>query len=261
MLETVKRIVLDAAKIMTEGDYAVHEKGFANFVTDKDVAVESFIRARIAKDIPDAGFVGEEEEVAAGALSKRYTAVVDPIDGTTNFIRSYRLSVISIALLEYGKPYIGVVYNPYSGELFCAERGKGATLNGVPIHTSDRPLRESIFLTAWCTYYKQYAEPCFAISKAVYPHIADIRRFGVCAYELCTLAAGRSELYFEILLFPWDFAAAQLILTEAGGFIETLDGAPVYNRPQPLLAANTKENFDYLKGVVKAHLPAVPYDL
>ncbi|MBQ6893217.1 MAG: inositol monophosphatase [Clostridia bacterium] len=260
MLNTIISIVKEAAKIMTGGEYTVTEKGAANYVTDKDVAVERFLNEEITKAFPDIGFVGEEEDFSADALSREYTAVVDPIDGTMNFTRDMNLSVISVAILKNGKPHVGVVYNPFTNEMFTAERGKGAFLNGKQIHVSDRGLKSACFFTAWSTYRKDLARACFEISEEVYYDTCDIRRLGVCALELSYMAAGRGELYFEIRLFPWDFAAAQLILTEAGGYIGTIDfDEPIYTRPQPIIAANSKENFDYLTEKVKKYVPHIPY--
>ena len=260
MLHTVVSIVSEAAKIL-QGAYTVTEKGAANFVTDKDIAVENFLKQALSSAFPGIGFIGEEGDASADALQKEYTAVVDPIDGTMNFTRDLSLSVISVAILKCGKPYIGVVLNPYTNELFTAEAGKGAFLNGARIHVSDRGLAESCFFTAWSTYKKEFAKACFDISQDIYYDTCDIRRLGVCAYELCCLAAGRGELYFEIRVFPWDFAAAQLIVTEAGGVIGTIGSdAPIYTRPQPILAANSKENYAYLKEKVQKHVPVIPYE-
>ncbi len=261
MLKKTIEIVKEAAKIMTDGNYTVTEKSAANYVTDKDVAVEKFLRSEITKAFCGIGFIGEEEDFSASALDCEYTAVVDPIDGTMNFTRDMNLSVISVAILKRGKPYIGVVFNPFTDELFYAEKGNGAYLGDKKIHVSNRGLKSACFFTAWSTYKKELARACFEISEEVYYDTCDIRRLGVCALELCYMAAGRGELYFEIRLFPWDFAAAQLILTEAGGYVGTIDyDEPVYTRPQPLVAANTKENFDYLMKKVKKYIPHIPYE-
>ena len=261
MLETIKQIVLAAARLMIDGKFAVKTKDSpANLVTDKDVAVEQFLKEALEKAIPHIGFVGEEGPAQSGALQAEYTAVVDPIDGTMNFVRGIPLSVISVAVLKQGMPYIGVVYNPYTSELFYAKRGGGAYLCGRPIRVSARPLGEACFFTAWSLYKKEFAAPCFDLCRDIYYEIGDIRRLGVCALELCYLAAGRGELYFEIRVFPWDFAAAQLILTEAGGYIGTVGyDAPVYTRPQPIFAANSAKNFQYLQSKVKKYVPQIPY--
>ena len=240
MLQTVIDIVKGAAAVMTAGNFTVSYKGNPdNLVTTKDVAVEAYIKSALSAAIPDLGFVGEEEDFAADALTHAYTAVVDPIDGTMNFTRQMNLSVVSVALLRDGAPYIGVVCNPYTNELFYAERGKGAFLNGKPIHVSSRPLREACYFTAWSLYKKEYAPPCFDIAREVYADTGDIRRLGVCALELCYLAAGRGELYFEIRVFPWDFAAAGLVLAEAGGCMMDYQGQPLqYASPTSIVASN-----------------------
>ena len=261
MLQTVIEIVKEAAAVMTGGSYTVAEKSAANFVTDKDIAVEQFLKQALFRAFGNIGFIGEESDFSADALGAEYTAVVDPIDGTMNFTRDLSLSVISVAILHYGKPLIGVVLNPFTDELFTAEAGKGAYLNGERIRVSNRPLAESCFFTAWSTYKKEYAKACFDISQDIYYDTCDIRRLGVCAYELCSLAAGRGELYFEMRVFPWDFAAAQLIVTEAGGYFGVIGfDAPVYTRPKPIMAANTKESFASLKEKVQKHIPVIPYE-
>lgn len=145
MLETIKQIVLAAARLMTDGQFAVKTKDSpANLVTDKDVAVEQFLKEALEKAIPHIGFVGEEEPAQSGALQAEYTAVVDPIDGTMNFVRGIPLSVISVAVLKQGMPYIGVVYNPYTSELFYAKRGGGAYLCGRPILRLREAARRSL---------------------------------------------------------------------------------------------------------------------
>ena len=260
LMRRAGKIMLEAENI--ESQDSLSEKGdAANLVTVYDVAVQSFLLTEIKKAIPDATFIAEEKENDPSVLDGEHCFIIDPIDGTTNFIQGYRHSCTSVALLKDGKPYIGVVYNPWTDELFTAERGKGAALNGKPIHVSDRPLKSACFFTAWSTYKKEFAKACFAISEEVYYDTCDIRRLGVCALELCYMAAGRGELYFEIRLFPWDYAAAQLILTEAGGCIGTIGmDAPTYTRPQPIVAANTKENFDYLMQKVTKYVPTIPYE-
>ncbi|MBR6606564.1 MAG: hypothetical protein IKK92_12000 [Prevotella sp.] len=140
---------------------------------------------------------------------------------------------------------LGIVYIPRTNELFYAERGKGAFRNGKQIHVSDRPFANGILCTALPVYHKEYAPLCSKIILEAFTQCNDIRRFGACAPELCYLAMGRCEMYFEYLLSPWDFAAASLILTEAGGVIADLNGnAPTYLHPSGIVAANNKENLD-----------------
>lgn len=148
---------------------------------------------------------------------------------------------------------LGIVYIPRTNELFFAERGKGAFRNGKQIHVSDRPFANGILCTALPVYHKEYAPLCSKIILEAFTQCNDIRRFGACAPELCYLAMGRCEMYFEYLLSPWDFAAASLILTEAGGVIADLNGnAPTYLHPSGIVAANNKENLDRMLGIVNS---------
>ncbi|MBR2017269.1 MAG: hypothetical protein IKA00_08275 [Prevotella sp.] len=148
---------------------------------------------------------------------------------------------------------LGIVYIPRTNELFYAERGKGAFRNGKQIHVSDRPFANGILCTALPVYHKEYAPLCSKIILEAFTQCNDIRRFGACAPELCYLAMGRCEMYFEYLLSPWDFAAASLILTEAGGVIADLNGnAPTYLHPSGIVAANNKENLDRMLGIVNS---------
>ena len=148
---------------------------------------------------------------------------------------------------------LGIVYIPRTNELFYAERGKGAFRNGKQIHVSDRPFANGILCTALPVYHKEYASLCSKIILEAFTQCNDIRRFGACAPELCYLAMGRCEMYFEYLLSPWDFAAASLILTEAGGVIADLNGnAPTYLHPSGIVAANNKENLDRMLGIVNS---------
>ncbi len=148
---------------------------------------------------------------------------------------------------------LGIVYIPCTNELFYAERGKGAFRNGKQIHVSDRPFANGILCTALPVYHKEYAPLCSKIILEAFTQCNDIRRFGACAPELCYLAMGRCEMYFEYLLSPWDFAAASLILTEAGGVIADSNGnAPTFLHPCGSVAANNSENPDRMLGIVNS---------
>ena len=155
---------------------------------------------------------------------------------------------------------MGVIYYPYHDEMFWAEEGKGAYLNGTPIHVSDRVFVHSHLCSAMSLYDKSLSGHCFNIIQKVYAKSDDLRRLGSAAVELAFLAAGRVELYFEIRIFPWDAAAAAIIIQEAGGFYEFLfhDSIPL-DTPFGFIAANTKENFEILRQIVYEELPTAPY--
>lgn len=259
MVDKIIELVREAGKLMTKKEFDITQKGNdSNYVTSADINVQKFLEENLIKLIPGSVFVGEEGDGAK--VTGEYVWVVDPIDGTSNFIRDIGISSISVGLLKQGKPYIGVVYQPYRNEMYWAEIGKGAFMNSCPIHVSDRDFRHSHLCSAMSLYNKDYAKPCFTIIERIYAESDDLRRLGSAATELVYLAAGRVELYFEIRLFPWDIAGAIPIITEAGGFVEILyeEKMPL-DRPVAMIAANTKENLNRLRKIVQEELPKLPY--
>lgn len=230
MLHAIGEIAREAGKIVrSAGDIAAktHVKSSAaDLVTEYDVAVEAFLKEKLLDLVPNAVFFGEEEALQ-GDPSKGWTFIVDPIDGTTNFVRGYQQSGISIALAKDGQVEYGVVYDPYRDELFSAQRGAGAFLNGKPIHVSGKPLSEGIFIMGTAIYNRDYLPPTMDLATQLFQRSCDFRRFGAAAQDLCYVACGRAELFFEYSLSPWDYAAGSLIVTEAGGVASTLEGTPL----------------------------------
>lgn len=259
MINKVIEIVREAGSLMRNREFQVHCKGtVSNNVTSADIAVQEYLQEHLKPLIDHCVFIGEESD--QHDYESSYQWIVDPIDGTANFIRDLGFSAISVGLIKDGKSILGVVYHPYRDEMFYAEVGKGAYLNGTQISVSDRDLAHSIFCTAASLYNKDYAKPCFNIMEKVYAECDDFRRMGSAALELVSLACGRVDLYFEIRVFPWDFAASEVIIREAGGFVGTIGfDSAVFNRPIPLIAANTKENFEYLKQIILKEIPVIPY--
>ena len=259
MINKIIEIVRDASQIMKATSFEIKQKGNdSNMVTSADIQVQEYLIEHLLPLIPGSNMIGEED--ATIISENEYTWIIDPIDGTSNFIRDLGLSVISVGLFKESKPYIGVIYFPYRDEMFWAEKGKGAFLNGQPIHVSDRDFAHSHLCSAMSLYDKSLSKYCFNIIEKVYADSDDLRRLGSAALEFAQLAAGRVELYFEIRLFPWDVAAAAAIIQEAGGFIEFLfhDTMP-FHSPFGVIAANTKENFEKLRSIVYEELPCQPY--
>jgi myo-inositol-1(or 4)-monophosphatase len=261
MIETEKvtKIVREAGRLMMNRDMDVMQKGNnSNYVTSCDIAVEKFLSEKLRELLPGSLVIGEESDdnPSGGEL----LWVIDPIDGTSNFIRDIGISAISVGLVKKGEPYLGVVYQPYRDEMFYAKTGEGAYLNGERIHTSQRDFAHSHLCSAMSLYDKQFAPPCFRIIDKIYREADDLRRLGSAAVELVYLACGRVELYFEIRVFPWDAAGAIPIIREAGGQVEVLyhDSLPL-GEPFPIIAANTFENFQKLKSIVTDELPQLPY--
>lgn len=242
LVDKIADVVRDCGKIMLEAvrtsDMVDAKAGHANFVTTYDKKVQETLKEKLTEILPAAAFVGEEDDIHA-SIQKGLAFIVDPIDGTTNFIKDYHVSAISVGLINNGKSYIGVVYNPYLDEMFTAERGKGAFLNGKPIHVSRNPLSEGIVLFGTAPYYEELSRKSFDLAYEYFRQALDIRRSGSAAIDLCSIAAGRAEVYFELRLSPWDYAAGSLIVEEAGGVVTTVDGGEItFERPCSVLAAN-----------------------
>lgn len=249
MIEDIMNIARKAGEIMSDRENLVIEsKGTReNLATNADYKVEKFLKKELMKLLPGSSFLGEE---GGRDGESRYEWIVDPIDGTANYARDLRMSTVSIALTDKDVPVIGLVYQPYTNEMFYAEKGKGAFFGDEKINVSDRPMANSMFCTSWSAYKKERAEMCFRISERLFPICEDIRRFGTAAYEMCLLAQGKIDIYYEAALQPWDFAAGALIIREAKGFIGSAEGNEGYDKEYPIIASNNKENFDLLRSVV-----------
>lgn len=212
--------------------------GHANFVTEYDSKIQEMLRTGLGGIMPDAHFVGEEGTTQKFSPKGKFF-IVDPIDGTTNFIKDYHHSCISVALVVDGVAEFGVVYNPYVDEMFQARRGHGAFCNGKRLHVSEAPLEDGLVVFGTAPYNEELNERTFKLAYAYFKKALDVRRSGSAALDLCTIAAGRAELFFELRLSPWDHAAGGLIVTEAGGIVSDIDGQPLaYDRPCPVLARN-----------------------
>ena len=239
LIEIVRRagdMVLSAHDIQN----VTREKhGPADLVTQYDEAVQAFLRRELLRLLPEADFFGEEGEHPA--LTRPWVFVVDPIDGTTNFVRELHYSNIAVALCYRGEVRYAVVYNPFIEKLFAAEKGCGATLNGRPIHVSDHDAAHAICMCGSTIYDRSYTDRSFAIMRYLYDHTLDFRRFGAAALDLCQVAAGRVEVFGECCLSPWDYAAGSLIITEAGGIVTDFsDTAPNVLRPSSVFASNAR---------------------
>jgi len=247
--------VKQAANIFNCGTGAVKEKdGAANLVTDADIEIQHFLKKELHKIFPQAGFLCEEENEFDTDSEYRWS--IDPIDGTTNFVRGIPECAISVGLLHKNQSLIGIVYAPRLNLLFTATKGNGAFCNGERIRVSTKAFEQSLFCTALSLYKKNLADICSSIVSEVYSGCSDIRRLGSCALELCYLAMGRCDLYFEIRVFPWDFAAAYLILTEAGGILRGYNNKELsFDNVTMLIGANNQENFEKLNKIVLNNIP------
>lgn len=240
MRQAIEAIARQAGQIiLSRAVSRIEQKeGHANFVTSVDCAVQDYLAGALSRLLPGSAFIGEEKD--NDALGDGPTWIIDPVDGTTNLIHDYRHSAVSIALLERRKPVIGVVYQPYTDELFAAERGKGAYCNGERIHVSTHSMDTALIAFGTSPYNEELAEKSMAIALAYLRRAADIRRSGSAAIDLANVACGRTDAFFELLLKPWDFAAGALLVAEAGGHFTMplrADGV-TFASPQAVLAVS-----------------------
>ena len=252
-IEKLNKLVIAAGELMSTERFEIEQKnGCENIVTSSDLAVQNFLCEELSKLLPGSGFLCEERDI--NDCEHEYTWIIDPIDGTANYSRGIDECAVCVGLKHNAEMEAGVVFLPRKNELFYAKKGKGAFLNGRRIDVSSRPFADAMLCTALPVYHKEYAAVCSEIILDAFGKCNDIRRFGACAPELCYLAMGRCELYFEYLLSPWDFAAASLILTEAGGIITSLEGdALCLTAPSGVVAANNRESHLQLLEIVKEH--------
>ncbi len=239
MQEQILNIIRAAGeKILSFDRFEVYQKeGHANFVTQADMDVQAYLLTELHKAVPEAAFFAEEKENEA--LTEGLTFVIDPIDGTTNFMRGRRCSSISVALLRDKQPIIGAILNPYANELFFAEKGKGAFLNGKPIHVSDQGFENALVSIGTSPYDAELAKKTMRAAEKFLLAAGDLRRTGSAAIDLCDVACGRSDIFWELKLSPWDFAAGALLITEAGGIIGCPGkGSLAFGQRTPVLAAN-----------------------
>ena len=195
-------------------------------VTEYDVEIQEKVIHYLSERFPKAGFISEE--ITTNTFPKNELVfIIDPIDGTMNFTKDYGYSCVSVACFKNQKPYVGVVYNPYRDEIFTATLGGGAFCNDKPITVTNQPLSNTLIQTNTSAYYPELQEGAIKRISTILPKCLDIRVIGSGALDICQAAAGRVGLHFEASLSLWDYAAAALILTEAGGEILNLDGNPI----------------------------------
>lgn len=205
------------------------KEGHANFVTEYDSRVQAYLIDRLSGILPEAAFYGEEDgmDTFREQFLSGYTFVIDPIDGTSNFMKSCFPYVTSIGLLRDGAPFLGVIYAPQTDQLFYACTGSGAYENGMEIHSSEDPLSLSLVTMGTAPYNLPLSQYAFELAAAYKPHCIDIRRSGSAAWDLCSVASGRIGYYFEPELQLHDYAAGACIALEAGVTLTDLEGNPL----------------------------------
>lgn len=208
----------EAAELIMQASHIIGERKSSarDVVTEYDRKVQELLVRRLEQAVEGARFFCEENELQDD-LNAEHVFIIDPIDGTMNFVQQLNHSCISVAYMSRGVLRAGSVYNPYVDEMFTALVGQGAWLNGKPIHAADTTLAESLVLCGTAPYNPELMEKSFGLIREVYRISLDIRRQGASALDFCSAAAGRTGLYFELAISLWDYAAGLLILQEAGG--------------------------------------------
>jgi myo-inositol-1(or 4)-monophosphatase len=205
------------------GALVVSEKGRNDFVSEVDRAAEQVVIAAIRKAYPSHGFLAEESGAQPG---DDYTWVIDPLDGTTNFLHGFPQFAVSVACRHRGRAEVAVVLDPTRGELFTAERGAGTLLDGRRLRVSQRLGLEGALIGTGFPYRenRKWLKPYLAMLERVMDATAGVRRPGAASLDLAYVAAGRLDGFWEVGLSPWDTAAGNLLITEAGGRVGDFTG-------------------------------------
>jgi myo-inositol-1(or 4)-monophosphatase len=214
----------------------IEYKGEADLVTAADRASEVLIREQLSKRFPTHDVLGEEQGLNDQGSDYRW--YVDPLDGTTNFAHGYPVFAVSMALEHKGERIAGVVYDPTRDELFAAEKGKGAQLNGKSIHVSQAEKLKECLLATGFPSQKRHKNPNIYFYHQITLHTHGVRRAGSAALDLCNVASGRFDGFWEFNLNPWDTAAGALIVEEAGGKVTRFDGSAFEINSRETLASN-----------------------
>ncbi len=244
LVKSTKQIILD------HDSFNYKLKGKADFVTEVDIAISKYLKNELKKIDDGINFFSEEEE---GGLTANCW-ILDPIDGTTNLIYGYNLSSVSLAHYVDGEIVYGIVYNPFTDELFSAEKGKGAYYNNKrKLQVSNRIIDEGIIEFGAGSTHKEYADTNFKIACEIFKNCVDVRRICSSALDLCYIASGRIDGYFERILKPWDIAAGSLILTEAGGKITDYTGESIQFSGATSVIASNNLTHDYLLKIIQKY--------
>ncbi len=254
---SIEEIIRNAGRIMSCADREKirfdQKAGAANFVTEYDIKVQQYLEAEFSELMNgDCAFLAEEEGESENPLGDGYIFVIDPIDGTTNFMLDRRSSCISVGLLKNKKVVFGAVYDPYYKSYYYAVSGNGAYCNHRPIHVSYREVERAIVSVGSAPYYKDMVHKIGVMTEEMLKNFADIRRVGSAALEACAVACGELDGYCEPILAPWDYAAGVLIVSEAGGKSSDFDGKDLGFASSSSVVFGTPKTYDILLKMVKA---------
>jgi myo-inositol-1(or 4)-monophosphatase len=255
-LATAVEIVLRAGDIQRAGQesgFHVEKKGTIDLVTEVDLACERMCREMLAARFPDHHILAEELGASApGRAPSRFRWVFDPLDGTTNYAHGLPIYSSSLALEIDGRAQVAAIYDPSRKELFTAERGEGAYLNGRALRTSHTSaLIDSLLVTGFPYTVREEGTELVELFGYFLRHARAVRRLGSAALDLCYVGAGRFEAFWEQHLQPWDVAAGALIVEEAGGRVTGMDGAPFDPAAGHLIASNGRVHAEVAETIAR----------
>jgi myo-inositol-1(or 4)-monophosphatase len=241
------------------GKVSIEYKGDVDLVTQADRASEKMIVERIRKQWPDHDLIGEEG--SRRDTGSDYRWYIDPLDGTTNFAHGYPVFCVSLALEYKAERIAGVIFDPTRDEMFAAEKGSGAQLNGKPARVSSTPrLKESLVATGFPSH-KRHKNPNINFYHQITLRSHGVRRAGSAALDLCYLACGRYDAYWEFNLNSWDTAAGVLMVEEAGGKVTNFTGGPFNIDSREVLASNTLLHDELLRefqAIIAGRVEGIP---
>src|SRR3954462_2090281 len=246
-LPSMESIAREAGALLMSyfGKISIEYKGDADLVTEADRAAERLITERVVTLWPDHDLMGEEG--ARREQGSEYKWYVDPLDGTTNFAHGFPVFCVSLGLTHKGERIAGVIFDPTRNELFSTERGCGASLNGKAIHVSKtKKLVESLVATGFPSH-KRHKNPNIHYYHQITLRSHGVRRAGSAALDLCSVASGRVDGFWEFTLNPWDTAAGVLLVEEAGGIVTNFTGGTFEPASREVLASNRLIHDELLK--------------
>ncbi len=246
--EIANQAVEEAGEIIKRrfrGEKQVQFKGRGNIVTDVDLEVEKNTMALLKSEYPNHGIISEESTEDKG--DSDYTWIIDPVDGTRNYASGIPMFCFAIALVRDEEVLLSNVYDPIKEELFWAQKGMGAFLNGSPIFVSQMETVQSSIIGFDMGYDDERARKALDLIIALWPGMQTIRIMGAAVLGLAYAACGRLDLYFNHSLFPWDLASGILLVTEAGGKITNRDGEPISIHSSGAIASNAAIHSDFMR--------------
>ncbi len=244
------RTVKEAGTLLLEHfhkEKRVSYKGRTDLVTDIDVLAERNIIASLEMEYPGWGILGEESK--SNRSDSPYTWIIDPLDGTRNYALGLPLFSVVLALTKGDDVLLGLIYDPLNDEVFSAQKGQGAYLNGSPITVSKKKTLQEAALGLDLGYVDEKAKRTLKLVSELWPGMQSIRIMGSGALGMAYAACGRFDLYFHPLLYPWEVACGKLLVTEAGGVITDWEGKPLTSYETQLVASNAAIHAEFIKRI------------